>query len=84
MFISVQSPEWEWIKFNVLNGTEFYIFIHDEGEEYYFHYDFWPTRPAKYHMKKTDEFLDIMVQKEIKISDKNCMKEDNYSYLGTF
>ena len=35
-------------------------------------------------MKKTDEALDIQLQKEIKSLDKNCIKDVDYSYFGKF
>ena len=66
------------------NKIEFWIYIHDLGEEYFLHHDFWPTIPKKYHVKEADVTIDVMIQKEIRIANKNCEKDEEYSYFGMF
>ena len=70
--------------FWVFGNIEFWIYIHDIGEEYFLHYDYWPAVPMKYHVKKEDQAIDIMFQKEIKRSNENCNKHGHYFYFGTF
>ena len=64
--------------------SEFWIYIHDLGEEYFLHHDYWPMIPIKYQVKNTDQSIDVMVQKEIKISDENCVADEIYSYFGMY
>ena len=68
----------------VNSKIEFWIYIHDLGEEYFLHHDFWPTTPRKYHVKDADVIIDVMVQKEIKNAYENCEKNEDYSYFGKF
>ena len=68
----------------VLGNIEFWIYIHDIGEEYFLHHDAWPDIPIKYHVKKEDRAIDIVVEKEIRKTDKNCNLDEHYSYFGTY
>ena len=65
-----------------LPNIEFWIYLHDEGEEYYLHYDFWPTVPPIYHVRKPEAQLDLVIKKELEISSDGC-KNGEYSYFGT-
>ena len=69
------------IAIDVMNGIEFWIYVHDEGEEYFLHYDFWPTVPTTHQVKSDSEHIDMMVHKQVSISNENCV-EGEYSYFG--
>lgn len=69
------------IVFDVDN--EFWIYVHDRGEEYYLHYDFWPTVPFIHRSVTNEYFSDIVVRKELEIHQDNC-SEENYDYFGKF
>ena len=69
------------IQLELVLEAEFWIYIHDEGAEYFLHYDYWPRIPAM-HLVKSDELhLDLMVRKNSEQSDENCVF-GNYSYFG--
>ena len=70
------------IQFIAIKEVEFTIYIHDKGEEYFLHYDYWPAIPISYHVKSEDESIDIEAQKEIKHTDEKCEKREDYSYFG--
>ena len=70
------------IKIEIFDGIDCWIYVHDKGEQYFLHYDFWPTAQIKHLVKKEDEIMDILVQKEIKKSDENCKKDEGYFYFG--
>jgi len=72
---------WKMGHFVLNSKIEFWIYIHDLGEEYFLHHDFWPTIPKKYHVKEADVTIDVMIQKEVKITNKNCEKDEEYSYF---
>ena len=69
------------IVFDVKN--EFWIYVHDRGEEYYLHYDFWPTVPFIHRSVIDEYFSDIVVRKELEIHQENC-KEETYDYFGKY
>ena len=64
-----------------LPNTTFWIYLHDKGEEYYLHYDYWPTVPPIYHVRKQEAVLDLVIKKELEISSDDC-KNGDYSYFG--
>ena len=66
-----------------LPNVEFWIYLHDKGEEYYLHYDLWPTVPPIYHVRKPEALLDLVIKKELKISSDDC-KDGDYSYFGMY
>ena len=68
--------------FKLSNEIGFKIYIHDLGEEYFLHYDYWPTMPMQYDVKDKDRIIDIMVQKDVKETDENCEVGEDYSYFG--
>ena len=61
--------------------SEFWIYVHDKGEEYYLHYDFWPNVPFIHYSAKEEYFSDIVVKKELEIQNEKCEK-DSYDYFG--
>ena len=66
--------------------NEFWIYVHDKGEEYYLHYDFWPIVPFIHRSVTNEYFSDIVVRKELEIfdsDDDNC-SEEVYDYFGKF
>ena len=63
--------------------NEFWIYVHDRGEEYYLHYDFWPTVPFIHRSVIDEYFSDIVVRKELEIHQENC-KEETYDYFGKY
>ena len=69
------------IGIDVWGGTEFWIYIHDVGEEYFLHYDYWPTVPPTHQVQPDSEHIELMVHKKVSISDENCI-EGEYSYFG--
>ena len=62
-------------------GSEFWIYVHDKGEEYYLHYDFWPNVPFIHHSTEEEYFADIVVNKKLDVEHENCRDED-YNYFG--
>ena len=78
--LKVQSRE---ILTLVLIGrVEFWLYIHGEGEEYFFHYDYWPYVPDIHHVRTPEVNLDIVVKKTTEISEEDCNDEEDYSYFG--
>jgi len=67
-----------------LNEDEFWLYIHGDGEEFYLHYDYWPSVPSMHYVKRHEVFLDVVVTKKIEIRDdeSGCLEEENYSYFG--
>ena len=63
--------------------SEFWIYVHDKGEEYYLHYDFWPNVPFIHYSAKEEYFSDIVVKKELEIQNEKCEK-DSYDYFGKY
>ena len=57
------------------------LYLHDKGEEYYLHYDFWPIVPFVHEFKQKEAFVDIVVRKELEVQNENCLDE-NYNYFG--
>jgi hypothetical protein len=63
--------------------VEFWLYIHDEGEEFFLHYDYWPSVPPIKHVKQPEVSIDIVVTKTLEIEDEGC-KDENYSYFGNW
>ena len=66
----------------LVQDKDFWIYFHDEGEEYFLHYDFWPNVPPFYHVRGKDMMIDFGVRKELEVSNDGCKSEVNYSYTG--
>ena len=64
-------------------GIEFWMYIHDKGDEFYLHYDFWPNVPFIYHFGDKDHFADLVVRKEVEVHDENC-NEGSYNYFSKY
>jgi hypothetical protein len=62
--------------------NEFWIYIHDEGEQFYLHYDYWPYVPPTHLVTREDSFVDTVIRKKLDVSSENC-REGVYSYFGT-
>ena len=45
--------------------SEFWLYLHAKGEEYFLHYDFWPYVPFAHHFKDTEYWVDINVRKKV-------------------
>ena len=63
--------------------SEFWIYVHDKGEEYYLHYDFWPNVIFTHYSTKKEYFSDIVVKKELEVQNENC-NEEMYDYFGKY
>ena len=61
--------------------TEFWLYIHDVGEEFFLHYDFWPIVPRIYQTRKHEVSLDMVIEKRTEIGDDNCVTKE-YSHFG--
>ena len=57
--------------------------MHDRGEEYYLHYDFWPSVPYIHHVKHKEYFTDLVVEKELEVQNEDCEKIE-YDYFGRY
>ena len=69
------------VTIRVNSESEFLMYLHDKGEEYYLHYDFWPNVPYTHHAKKEEFFTDMVVKKELEVLTENC-EPTNYGYFG--
>ena len=69
------------IKFK--ENSDFWIYVHDRGEEFYLHYDFWPSVPFIHHSTKEEYFADIVVRKELEVQNDKC-SDDSYNYFGKY
>ena len=69
------------LRLTVHKDAEFWLYVHDTGEEYYLHYDFWPKVPFIYKTKSQEINMDIVVRKQLERANENC-KEQPYSYFG--
>ena len=63
--------------------SEFFVYVHDRGEEYYLHYDFWPSVPYIHHVKHKEYFTDLVVEKELEVQNENC-EQTLYDYFGGY
>ena len=61
--------------------SNFWLYVHDKGEQYYLHYDYWPHVPYIHHSKPEDVSMDIIIEKNIDISNKDC-NDGSYNYFG--
>jgi hypothetical protein len=59
------------------------MYVHDKGEEFYLHYDFWPKVPFIHHTQEEEYFADIVVRKELEIQQEGC-KDGNYNYFSKY
>ena len=57
------------------------MYLHGKGEEFYLHYDLWPEVPFIHHSKPNEQFLDIVIEKQLHAQYENC-NEDTFSYFG--
>ena len=69
------------VTIRVNSESEFLMYLHDKGEEYYLHYDFWPNVPYTHHAKKEEFFTDMVVKKELEVLTENCEQTD-YGYFS--
>lgn len=69
------------VTIRVNSESEFLMYLHDKGEEYYLHYDFWPNVPYTHHAKKEEFFTDMVVKKDLEVLTENC-EQTNHSYFG--
>ena len=61
---------------------EFWLYIHGEGEEFFLHYDYWPSVPKIHHVRFPEVSTDFVIKKSTEISDENCYWAKEYSYFG--
>ena len=66
-----------------LEDVEFWIYFHNEGEEFFLHYDYWPHVPPVHHIKRNDKIVDIIVRKELSMIYEGCTNE-KHSYMGNY
>ena len=65
-----------------LNGTnQFWLYLHDKGEEYFLHYDYWPSVPFTHNSKDEELWVDIVVKKEVESKHERC-NAGSYYYFG--
>ena len=57
------------------------MYVHDKGDEFYLHYDFWPKVPFIHHSQENEYFADIVVRKELEVQNEEC-QNGNYNYFG--
>ena len=66
------------MSFYLYEDVEVGVYFHDEGEEYFLHYDYWPSMvPPRHHIGKQEQMLEILVTKEVTISDEDCKWQAN-------
>ena len=50
----------------VLNETnQLKLYIHEKGEEFFLHYDYWPFVPFTYQPQQKDIWVDVNLRKEV-------------------
>ena len=64
-------------------NAAFLLYVHDAGEEYYFHYDAWPDIPFVHHPKSWESTTIIGIKKEVEIGNEKC-RDESYDYFGAF
>ena len=65
----------------LVGEVEFWLYIHGEGEEFFLHYDFWPSVPRIHHVRKPTVSLDLVIKKTTEIIANDCISKE-YSYFG--
>ena len=60
---------------------QFWLYLHEEGDEFFLHYDYWPNVPPMYHVKHPETWLDIVIKKELHVANDNCL-DGSYFYVG--
>ena len=63
--------------------SNFWIYVHDKGEQYYLHYDFWPKVPFIHHSEKDEHLTDIVVTKKLEVQNEECETE-TYDYFSEY
>ena len=81
--INLQVVSRETIRLLLVEEQEFWLYIHDEGEEFFLHYDYWPNIPFTYKSSGDTFWEEFGIQKQLQIksSEDVCM-EQNYDYFG--
>ena len=59
------------------------MYVHEEGEEFYLHYDFWPNVPFIHHSQEDEFFSDMVVRKELEVQQEGC-KDGAYNYFSEY
>ena len=62
---------------------EFWLYIHDEGEEFFLTYNYWPVVPRSHLIRRSVLGVEVVIKKTIDTSDNNCVSKEN-SYFGTW
>ena len=58
-----------------------YFYVHDKGEQYFLHYDWWPELPFIYHVPpNTYSGVEFIIKKEIEMKDEHCDEESTVKY----
>ena len=50
------------ISISVVGGIEFWLYIHGEREEFFLHYDYWPSVPKIHHIRKPEVSTDFVIK----------------------
>ena len=58
------------------------LYLFNPGDEVFAPMNVWPIRPQKVRLNKKNEFMQIRVTKESKLSKKNCNQSRTYVYGG--
>ena len=74
---------WKGVVINFNTEIDVLLYLHDKGEEYYLHYDFWPIVPFVHEFKQKEAFADIVVRKELEVQNENC-HDETYDYFGNY
>ena len=82
--LNLQVTSRETVRLSLVGGMEFWLYIHGEGEEFFLHYDLWPSVPKFHHVKRPEASADFVIKKSMEISDGNCYWAKEYSYFGNF
>ena len=60
---------------------KFWSYIHDEGEEFFLNYNYWPGVTRSHLVRRAEVGVELVIKKTTDISDKNCVSKE-YSYFG--
>lgn len=74
----------EGLIFNIVQGAEFRFAIHEPGEEFWLHIDYYLGDPLEMSVYRRDTYMcDIRINKEVTKQVKGCREWTSQEYYGT-
>ena len=69
--------------FRIKGEDRISFYVHDTGEEYFLHYDYWPNVPFIYKSSGDIFWEEIVIRKQLQIRSGEACSKDQYNYFGS-